>query len=183
MLSADKLNQAMRQAQMSAADVAGRLARPGTDKKAMQTAVKNWQKGLYKPSPKTEEIERVASALGVDAADISQWTSSVRYAPTSPRKARLVAQLIAGRDAQDALDILKFTNKRAASMMEKALKCAIADADERGADVENLYVSEARVDGAGVRVGTKRWIAKDRGRAHSIRKMASHIHITVSQAD
>ena len=66
-------------------------------------------------------------------------------------------------------------------MIEKALKSAIANADEDAADVENLYVSQARVDGAGVRIGTKRWIAKDRGKAHSIRKMASHIHIIVAE--
>ena len=86
----------------------------------------------------------------------------------APRKARLVTQLIAGRPVQDALDILKFTRKRAAEMVSKALQAAIADADEQEADVDNLYVSEARVDDAGIRIGTKRWIAKDRGRAHSL---------------
>ena len=79
------------------------------------------------------------------------------------------------------MDILKFTNKRAAGMVDKVLKTAVADADEQRADVDNLYVSEARVDDAGVRIGTKRWIAKDRGRAHPIRKKACHIHVTVTQ--
>ena len=54
-------------------------------------------------------------------------------------------------------------------------------ADEQEADVDNLYVSEARVDQAGRRIGTKAWHPKDRGRAHPIRKQASHIHITVSE--
>ena len=93
----------------------------------------------------------------------------------------MVTQLIAGRNAQEALDLLKFTHKRAGYMIEKALKSAVANADEDSADVESLFVSEARVDGAGVRAGTKRWIAKDRGRAHSLRKLASHIHITVTE--
>ena len=61
------------------------------------------------------------------------------------------------------------------------LQTAIADADEQQADVDKLYVSEARVDNAGVRLGTKRWIPKDRGRAHPIRKQACHIHVTVTQ--
>ena len=65
--------------------------------------------------------------------------------------------------------------------MNKALKSAIASADEDSADVENLYVCLAKVDSAGIRTGTKRWIAKDRGRAHSIRKMASHIHVAVTE--
>ena len=94
----------------------------------------------------------------------------------------MVTQLIAGRKVQDALDILKFTRKRAAEMISKTLRAAIADADEQEADVDNLYVSEARVDDAGVRIGTKRWIAKDRGRAHSLTKKGCHIHITVTQS-
>jgi large subunit ribosomal protein L22 len=80
------------------------------------------------------------------------------------------------------MDILKFTRKRAATMVDKVLKSAVADADEQQADVDNLYISEARVDDAGVRIGTKRWIPKDRGRAHPIHKKACHIHITVTEA-
>jgi large subunit ribosomal protein L22 len=80
------------------------------------------------------------------------------------------------------MDLLKFTRKRAASMIDKVLKCAVADADEQQADVDNLYVSEARVDDAGIRIGTKRWIPKDRGRAHPIRKKACHIYVTVTEA-
>ena len=131
--------------------------------------------------PRSEDVEKLAEAFGVDVNELSAWRSSYRYAPISPRKVRLVTQLIAGRGVQDALDVLKFTHKRAASMVSKVLKSAIASADEAQADVERLYVSETRADSAGVRVGTKRWIAKDRGRAHRIRKMASHIYVMVAQ--
>ena len=79
------------------------------------------------------------------------------------------------------MDVLKFTKKRAATMIDKVLKSAVAGADEQQADMENLYVSSARADDAGVRVGTKRWIPKDRGRAHPIRKKACHIYVTVAQ--
>ena len=127
-------------------------------------------------------MSRLAAALGVDVNDLSDWRSSYKYAPLSARKARLVAQLIVGRSVQDAMDILKFTPKRAASMVDKVLKAAVADADEQQADVENLRISEARVDDAGVRIGTKRWIPKDRGRAHPIRKTACHIYVAVTQA-
>lgn len=96
-------------------------------------------------------------------------------------KARLVTQLIVGRSVQDAMDILKFTRKRAATMVEKVLKSAVANADEQQADVDNLYVSSARVDDAGIRIGTKRWMPKDRGRTHPIRKKACHIYVTVTQ--
>ncbi len=79
------------------------------------------------------------------------------------------------------MDILKFTHKRAAAIINKVLKSAVSDADEQQADVDNLYVSCARVDDAGVRIGTKRWIPKDRGRAHPIAKKACHIYVTVTQ--
>ncbi|MHC4644615.1 MAG: 50S ribosomal protein L22 [Planctomycetota bacterium] len=110
------------------------------------------------------------------------WRSCYRFAPMSARKVRLVTQLISGRSVQDAMDILKFTRKRAAAIVDKVLKSAIADADEQQADVDTLYVSEARVDDAGVRMGTKRWIPKDRGRAHPIQKKACHIFVTVAEA-
>ena len=181
MLSTDKLNDKIRSRVSNSSALADGLARSGFNKKEAISAVKNWQKGLLKPIPQTEDIKRLADTLGVQATDISQWKASVRYAPTSPQKARLVTKLISGLGVQDALDTLKFTNRRVASMVEKALKSAIASADENSADVENLYVSQARVDGAGLRIGTKRWIAKDRGKAYSIRKMASHIHITVAE--
>ncbi|MBP6124400.1 MAG: 50S ribosomal protein L22 [Phycisphaerae bacterium] len=112
---------------------------------------------------------------------MSEWRAVHRYAPMSPRKVHLVTQLIQGREVQDALDVLQFTRKRAAEAVRKVLQSAVANADEQEADVENLVVTEARVDPAGRRIGTKAWRAKDRGRAHPIRKEASHIVVTVSQ--
>ena len=182
MLSADKLKEYCRERQMDVGQLADRLAGAKLSKKQAVAAVKNWQKGLFKPEPRSDDIDRLAAAFSVEANDISDWRSSYRYAPMSARKARLVAQLIVGRSVQDAMDILKFTRKRAATMIDKVLRSAIADADEQQVDVDNLYVSSARVDDAGIRIGTKRWIPKDRGRAHPIYKKACHIHITVTQA-
>ena len=182
MLSSEKLKKLRRQRKISVEQLAGQLVRAGLKKQDAISAVKNWKNGLFKPIPGSEDVKRLAKALGVEPNDIAGWCSTCLYAPFAPRKARLVTQLIAGRKVQDALDILKFTRKRAAEMISKALREAIADADEQEADVDNLYVSEARVDDAGVRIGTKRWIAKDRGRAHSLTKKGSHIHITVTQS-
>ena len=181
MLSADKLKELCQERQIDLDELAGHLARGGFDRQKATVAVKNWQKGLFKPEPRADDIRRLASVLSVDTNDLVDWRSSYRFAPISARKARLVTQLIVGRSVQDAMDILKFTRKRAANMVDKVLKTAVADADEQRADVDNLYVSEARVDDAGVRIGTKRWIPKDRGRAHPIRKRACHIHVTVTQ--
>ncbi len=166
---------------MSFDQLAGHMAHGAFDRAKALTALKNWQKGLYKPLPTSGDVDRIADALGVDKRELCAWQASYRYAPTAPRKARLITELISGRDVQDALDVLKFEHRRAASMVKQVLESAIANADEAEADVESLYISEARVDGAGRRIGTKTWIAKDRGRAHPICKKASHIHITVAE--
>jgi len=182
MLSSNKLKELCRQRQMDIEQLSGQLVRGGLNRKEATVAVKNWQKGLLKPIPGRDDIRRLAAALSAEVNDLVEWRSSYRFAPLSASKARLVTQLIVGRNVQDAMDILKFTRKRAATMINKVLKSAIADADEQQADVDSLYVSCARVDDAGVRIGTKRWIPKDRGRAHPIRKKACHIYVTVAQA-
>ena len=182
MLSANKLKELCQQRQMDVEQLASQLVRGGLNRQEATVAVKNWQKGLFKPEPRAGDVRRLAAALSVEVNDIADWRSSYRFAPMSARKVRLVTQLIVGRSVQDAMDILKFTRKRAAAIIDKVLKSAVADADEQQADVDNLYVSSARVDDAGNRIGTKRWMPKDRGRAHPINKKACHIHITVTQA-
>ena len=181
MLSSKKFNEVCAERKMSSSEVARLVSHGGFDDKEAVKAINNWRKGLFIPKPTTDDVERLADRLGVDVAEISEWRASYRYAPSSPTKARLVADLIRGRNVQDALDVLKFEHRRAARMVEKVLQTAIAAADESAADVDNLYVSESRIDGAGRRIGTKTWIAKDRGRAHPIKKQACHIHIAVTE--
>ena len=181
MLSAEKFRNLCQSRKMTASVVADALARGDLSRKDALKAVQNWHKGLFNPMPQAEDFKRLAALFTVDEKDLKCWQSRYKYAPMSARKARLVTQLIAGRDVQDAMDLLKFTNKRAAVMIDKVLKCAVADADEQDADVDNLYISEAKVDDAGIRIGTKRWIAKDRGRAHPIHKKACHIYVTVAE--
>ena len=181
MLSGSKLKQVSADRNVSVEQLAGYVAYGSRSQDKAASAVKNWIKGLYKPLPTAEDVKRLGRGLGVEETEISEWRVSYRWAPSSPRKARLITELISGRNAQEALDILKFEHKRVARMVEKLLSSAISNADEQEADVDNLVVVEARVDGAGRRLGTKGWIAKDRGRAHPIKKQASHIHVTVAQ--
>jgi large subunit ribosomal protein L22 len=181
MLSAEKFRKVCEDKRLSTGVIAEHLVRGGMDLKDAVSAVRNWRKGFFKPVPGKRDVETLAAGLGVRVVDISEWKSVYRYAPGSARKAGLVTQLINGRRAQDALDLLKFTRKRAASMVIKILKTAIADADEQQADVDNLYVRCATADDAGIRVGTKRFRAKDRGRAHSIHQKACHITVTVAE--
>jgi large subunit ribosomal protein L22 len=96
----------------------------------------------------------------------------------SARKVRLIADMVRGRDVQDALNVLKFSPNRAAVMISKVLRSAIANASEAEADVENLFVSVSRVDEGPV---IKRIRPKDRGRAYEIRKRMCHIVIEVDQ--
>ena len=106
------------------------------------------------------------------------WKSTHRFARIAPRKARLVVDLVRGMDAAQALDLLKFTNKRASVLVDKVLRAAIASADEAAAETENLFIQEARVDQGPT---IKRGRAKDRGRFHPILKRTSHITVVVEQ--
>ncbi len=110
--------------------------------------------------------------------EIMAWSSTHRYARISPRKARLVIDMIRGMKADQAVNLLRFTHKRAASMALKVLQSAIANADEAEADIDSLYITDARVDEGPT---MKRIQPKDRGRAFIIRKRTSHIIIKVDE--
>ncbi len=181
MISATKLKELCKQSGTTAVDLGPKIARGGLSAEKATAAIRNWQRGLMRPLPRKEDVAKLAEALGVEAVELTDWHSCYHYAPMSARKVRLVADLVSGRDVQEALDILKFTRKRAATMVNQVLKAAIADADEQQADVDRLYIREARVDGAGVRLGTKRFEEKDRGRAYEIKQRACHIHLTLTQ--
>lgn len=107
-----------------------------------------------------------------------QWKAVHRYARVSPRKARLVIDLIRGQRVNAAQDILRFTRKRVCAQIQKVLASAIANANEQEADVRNLVVAEARIDEGPY---FRRWRPKDRGRAHQILKRTSHIIVVVKE--
>jgi large subunit ribosomal protein L22 len=106
------------------------------------------------------------------------WQAKHRFARISARKARLIIDLVRGRNAQDALNILKFTPHRAAGMISKVLTSAVASANEAEAEVDRLYVLDARVDEG---PPMKRFQPKDRGRTHPILKRSSHITVVVEE--
>jgi large subunit ribosomal protein L22 len=106
------------------------------------------------------------------------WKCTHRFARISARKARLTIDLIRGRNAQDALNILKFTPTRAAVMISKVLTSAVANANEAEADMDRLFVCEARIDDGPV---MKRFQPKDRGRAYRILKRTSHLVVAVDE--
>ena len=100
--------------------------------------------------------------------------------PTSPRKMRLIADLIRGKDADKALAELKLNPKEASGRMEKLLLSALANWEAKNEgqrmDEANLYVSEVRVDGGRM---LKRVQPAPQGRAHRIRKRSNHVTLVV----
>jgi len=110
----------------------------------------------------------------------NRYYAVLRNCPTSPRKMRLVVDLIRGVEVNKALDILKYTPKEAAVRVEKLLKSAIANWENKneGARLEdaNLIVKEVYVDSARV---LKRLRPAPQGRAHRIRKRSNHVTIVL----
>ncbi|MHC4808839.1 MAG: 50S ribosomal protein L22 [Planctomycetota bacterium] len=108
------------------------------------------------------------------------YRSTHRFARIAPRKARLVADMIRGMPVDEAMVALEFCKKRAAWYYKAVLKTAIANAEEQDADLSRLYVAGSRVDEGPT---IKRFQPKDRGRAHSILKRTSHLHVVLDERD
>jgi len=105
--------------------------------------------------------------------------SILRDVRMSPRKGRLVADMIRGKRVEEALAILRFTPKKAARLLTKALQAAVANAaDTQNVDPDKLYVKITYVDG-----GTtwKRFTPRAHGRATPIRKRTSHFTVIVDE--
>jgi len=109
-----------------------------------------------------------------------QYFAVLRNCPTSPRKMRLVADMIRGMEVNKALDVLKYSSKEASGRVEKLLLSAIANwqAKNEGVRIEEseLYVSQIMVDSGRI---LKRLRPAPQGRAHRIRKRSNHVTIYV----
>ncbi len=102
-----------------------------------------------------------------------------RFARIAPRKARLILDLVRGRDVDDAISMLKFAKQRASGMVEKVIRSAVANANERDvAPRGTLFVAKAWVDPGPV---IKRFQPKDRGKAYPIQKKTSHLVVTIDE--
>ena len=106
----------------------------------------------------------------------------LRHTRTAPRKARLIAGLIRGKDVNDAINILQFTRKRAANTFQQLLKSAIANAEEnhKVLDVEDLFVKTVTVDEG---VTWKRHMPRARGTSTMIQKKTSHITLVLEEKE
>ncbi|MDE6716406.1 MAG: 50S ribosomal protein L22 [Muribaculaceae bacterium] len=120
---------------------------------------------------KRESAERMKEARK------EQYFAKLLNIPTSPRKMRLVADMVRGVEVNRALGILKFSNKEAAARVEKLLRSAIANWEEknqRKAEAGELYIKTIYVDCAPM---LKRLRPAPQGRGYRIRKRANHVTI------
>jgi large subunit ribosomal protein L22 len=104
-------------------------------------------------------------------------TATLKYLKASPQKVRLVADLVRGKHVEEALHILQFTTKSCAKDLEKLLRSAIANAENKDADVDDLVVAKIYVN-EGPR--EKRVQPAPMGRAYQVQKRKSHITVHVS---
>lgn len=109
----------------------------------------------------------------------TKYFAKLNNVPTSPRKMRLVADMVRGMEAFKALGVLKFSSKEASARLEKLLRSAIANweqKNERKAESGELYISEIYVNSAGM---LKRLRPAPQGRGYRIRKRSNHVTLFV----
>lgn len=129
-------------------------------------------------------VRKRERALAIKEAKKTQYYAKLNNCPTSPRKMRLVADLIRGEKVEDALNILRFNPKEAASRLEKLVLSAIANWQSKNEDASvedaGLFIKEIRVD-----EGTmlKRLRPGAQGRAHRIRKRSNHVTLVLGAID
>lgn len=102
-----------------------------------------------------------------------------KYARISPRKARLVADLVRGKAVEEALNTLTFTKKAFAKKLTKLIKSAVANAQQNtNMDVDTLWIKKIYVDGGPT---LKRFMPRAMGRATMIRKRTSHVTVVLDE--
>jgi large subunit ribosomal protein L22 len=108
--------------------------------------------------------------------------ASARFQRISPRKARVIVNLVRGRDAAEALQLLDFTPKSGAPVIKKLIASALANARQKNpqVDPDSLFISRAAVD-KGPDSHMRRWRPRAMGRATRIQKGVSHIYIELDQ--
>jgi len=124
-------------------------------------------------------LRKRQAADAIKAARKNEFGARLRNVPSSPRKMRLVVDMIRGVEAFKALGILKFSNKEAARKVEKLLRSAIANweqKNERKAEAGELYVKTVFVAAAPM---LKRMRPAPQGRGYRIRKRSNHVTIFV----
>ncbi len=110
---------------------------------------------------------------------MAEVKAKLRFARVSAQKARLVVDMVRGKDVNEALNILTFTKKKTGYLVKKLLQSAVANATQKQTvDPDNLYVKYVMVDQG---PSLKRFTPRAQGRATEIKKKMSHISITLDE--
>lgn len=129
-------------------------------------------------------VRKRERAEGIKEANKQVAFAKLNNCPTSPRKMRLVADLVRGQKVERALNILKFSTKDASRKLEKLMMSVIANWQAKNPDASieeaGLFVKEIRVDGG---MMLKRLRPAPQGRAHRIRKRSNHVTVVLGQSD
>ena len=105
-----------------------------------------------------------------------------KYVSTSPRKMRLVVDMVRGLPVEHAMSLLHFSTKHASKVLEKVVRSAVTNLinkdDTKKMDTANIYIKEIKVDGGPV---VKRMLPASHGRAYRVRKRSNHITVVVAE--
>ncbi len=105
--------------------------------------------------------------------------ASLKFARMAPRKIRLVADAVRGKDVNEAVKILSFLNKKSAPIVKKLVESAIANAGQKQTiDVDNLFIKHISVDQGPT---LKRYMPRAMGRASEIKKKTSHVNLVLEE--
>jgi large subunit ribosomal protein L22 len=105
--------------------------------------------------------------------------ASINYARMAPRKIRLVADMVRGKDVNEAIQILTFVNKKSAPILKKLVQSAVANADQKKTiDLDTLFIKHISVDQGPT---LKRYMPRAMGRASEIKKKTSHINLVLEE--
>jgi len=137
------------------------------------------------PEQKTREKNKTMAVTKENMKENNNIAiAKLNNCPTSPRKMRIVADLVRGKSVDQALDIFRFSQKEASRKLEKLLLSAISNwqTKNKEANIEdaNLYIHEIKVDSASM---LKRIRTAPQGRAHRIRKRSNHVTIVLNTKD
>ncbi|MFT5890050.1 MAG: large subunit ribosomal protein L22 [Dokdonia sp.] len=129
-------------------------------------------------------VRKRESAEARKAANKQIAFAKLNNCPTSPRKMRLVADMIRGAKVEKALQLLKFSNKEASRKVEKLVLSAIANWEAKNEDASledaDLFIKEIKVDSGAM---LKRLRPAPQGRAHRIRKRSNHVTVVLAAND
>lgn len=141
----------------------------------IDNAVESTYRRKSNKAPILTKKEKKKQGIGNDKAQ-----AVAKYIRIAPRKVRIVMDLIRNKNVDEAFGILKYTQKAASPVLSKVLKSAVANAENKALDVDDLYIAEAFADQGPT---LKRIRARAQGRAARILKKTSHITVVVKERE